>query len=146
MNGIRKRRQTIWRSSFDEERFITFGLSTSGRLLAVAHTERGDTIRIISARAATAGERTLYEKASSKPADELRPEYKRSDFVSLVRGKYAQRVAEATNVVVLDPQVARAFPNDRAVNKALRGLLRDRKRSTGAVTRSTRKRREQRAG
>lgn len=86
------------------------------------------------------------KKASSKPADELRPEYKRSDFVSLVRGKYAQRVAEATNVVVLDPQVARAFPNDRAVNKALRGLLRDRKRSTGAVTRSTRKRRERRAG
>ena len=85
-------------------------------------------------------------KASSKPADELRPEYKRSDFVSLVRGKYAQRVAEATNVVVLDPQVARAFPNDRAVNKALRGLLRDRKRSTGAVTRSTRTRRERRPG
>jgi hypothetical protein len=86
------------------------------------------------------------KKASSKPTDELRPEYKRSDFVSLVRGKYAQRVAQATNVVVLDPQVARAFPNDRAVNKALRGLLRDRKRSTGAVTRSTRTRRERRAG
>jgi len=68
------------------------------------------------------------KKASSKPADQLRPGYKRSDFVSLVRGKYAQRVAEATNVVVLDPQVARAFPNDRAVNKALRGLLRSRKR------------------
>lgn len=84
------------------------------------------------------------KKASSKPADELRPEYERSDFVRLVRGKYAQRVAEATNVVVLDPQVARAFPNDRAVNKALRGLLRDRKRSTGAVTRSTRTRRERR--
>jgi hypothetical protein len=48
--------------SFDEERFVTFGLSTSGRLLAVAHTERGDTIRIISARAATARERTLYEE------------------------------------------------------------------------------------
>ncbi|HEX6298130.1 MAG TPA: hypothetical protein VFZ74_16290 [Burkholderiales bacterium] len=84
------------------------------------------------------------KKASSKPADELRPEYKRSDFVRLVRGKYAQRVAEATNVVVLDPQVARAFPNDRAVNKALRELLRVRKRSTGAVTRSTRTRRERR--
>jgi uncharacterized protein len=48
--------------SINEERFITFGLSTSGRLLAVAHTERGDTIRIISARVATPGERTIYEE------------------------------------------------------------------------------------
>ena len=62
------------------------------------------------------------KKASRKMADELRPEYKRSDFGPLVRGKYAQRVAGATNVVVLDPQVAKAFPNDRAVNKALREI------------------------
>ena len=86
------------------------------------------------------------KKASRKPADELRPEYKRSDFGALIRGKYAQRVAEATNVVVLDPQVAQAFPNDRAVNKALRGLLRDRKSSGRPTTRSTRTRRERRAG
>jgi len=86
------------------------------------------------------------KKASRKPTDELRPEYKRSDFASLVRGKYAQRVREATNVVVLDPRVAKAFPNDRAVNKALRGLLRDRRSSTRPTTRSTRTRRERRAG
>jgi hypothetical protein len=67
------------------------------------------------------------KKASGKPGDELRPEYKRSDFGTLVRGKYARRVAEATNVVILEPQVARAFPNDYAVNKALKGLLRGRK-------------------
>ncbi len=86
------------------------------------------------------------KKASRKPADELRPEYKRSDFGALVRGKYAQRVSEATNVVVLDRQVAKAFPNDRAVNKALRELLRDRKSSARPTTRSTRTRRERRAG
>ena len=85
-------------------------------------------------------------KASRKPTDDLRPEYTRSDFGPLVRGKYAQRVREATNVVVLDPQVAKAFPNDRAVNKALRGLLRDRKASTGPTTRSTRQHRERRTG
>jgi len=62
------------------------------------------------------------KKADRKPTDELRPEYKRSDFGTLVRGKYARKVAEATNVVVLEPQVAQAFPNDRAVNKALRGV------------------------
>jgi len=48
--------------SLNEERFIVFGLSTSGRLLVVAHVERNDTIRIISARAATASERTIYEE------------------------------------------------------------------------------------
>lgn len=48
--------------SVDEERFVIFGISTSGRLLAVAHTERGDTIRIISARPAIPGERKIYEE------------------------------------------------------------------------------------
>jgi len=70
------------------------------------------------------------KKASRKPSDELRPEYKRSDFGRLARGKYAQRLTETTNVVVQDPEVAKAFPNDRAVNNALRGLMRDRKSTT----------------
>jgi uncharacterized DUF497 family protein len=48
--------------SADEERFVIFGLSTSGRPLLVAHTERGDTIRIISARSATPEERKIYEE------------------------------------------------------------------------------------
>ena len=48
--------------SLDEERFITFGVSARGRLLVVATTERGDTIRIISARPATASERAIYEE------------------------------------------------------------------------------------
>jgi uncharacterized DUF497 family protein len=123
--------------SVGEERFVTFGVSTSGRLLVVAHTERGDTIR---ARGIS------MKKANHKPTDELRPEYKRSDFGTLVRGKYARKVAEATNVVVLEPQVARAFPNDRAVNKALRGVLRNRKVSARPTIRSRRTRRERRAG
>ena len=46
-----------------------------------------------------------------------------SDFGTLVRGKYASRLTEATNVVVLEPEVARVFPNDKAVNEALRGLI-----------------------
>ena len=77
------------------------------------------------------------KKASRKPAEDMKPEYKRSDLGPLVRGKYAQRYREATNVVVLEPEVAKAFPNERAVNKALRGLLRDRKaparRSAGSA-------------
>jgi hypothetical protein len=86
------------------------------------------------------------KKVRRKPSAGLRPEYKRSDFGPLMRGKYARRVAEATNVVVLDPQVAKAFPNDRAVNKALRGLLRGRKSSSRPTTGSTRPRRERHAG
>jgi hypothetical protein len=86
------------------------------------------------------------KKASRRATEDLRPEYKRSDFGALVRGKYAQRVIEATNVIVLDPKVAKAFPNDRAVNKALRGLLRDRKSPARPTTRSTRTRRDRRAG
>jgi len=63
------------------------------------------------------------KKAKRRTTDELRAEYKRSDFGNLVRGKYAARVAMETNVVVLEPEVAEAFPNDSAVNEALRGLL-----------------------
>lgn len=48
--------------SFDEERFVTFGISTAGRLLAIAHTDHDDTIRIISARAVTPRERNIYEE------------------------------------------------------------------------------------
>jgi hypothetical protein len=45
-----------------EARVITFGVSTSGRLLVVAHTEHGDTIRIVTARPATAAERNVDEE------------------------------------------------------------------------------------
>ena len=48
--------------SSDEERFVTFGISTDGHLLAIAHTDCDDTIRIISARPATPSERKIYEE------------------------------------------------------------------------------------
>ena len=47
--------------SVTERRFVTFGLSARGRLLAVSHTDRADSIRIISARTATKQEREIYE-------------------------------------------------------------------------------------
>ncbi len=56
-------------------------------------------------------------------ADELRSEYRREDFGPMVRGKYATRLRESSNIVVLDPEIAEAFPNAQAVNAALRGLL-----------------------
>jgi len=48
--------------STEEDRFVTLGRSVDGRLLVVVHTERGDTVRIISARRATRRERTAYEE------------------------------------------------------------------------------------
>ena len=47
--------------SVGERRFITMGSSSAGRLIVVAHTERGSTLRIISARLASASERKRYE-------------------------------------------------------------------------------------
>jgi len=64
------------------------------------------------------------KKGKQKDKDELRPEYKRSDFPGgLVRGKYAKRLAESSNIVVLKPEVAKAFPNEEAVNNALLPLI-----------------------
>jgi primosomal protein N' len=51
----------------------------------------------------------------------MRAEY---DFSKGVRGKYARRFAEGTNVVVLDPDVALVFPDSKSVNDALRALAR----------------------
>jgi uncharacterized DUF497 family protein len=50
--------------SMEEERFITVGLSSQNLLLMIAHVERGDCIRIISARELTPRERRQYEEAS----------------------------------------------------------------------------------
>ena len=75
-------------------------------------------------------------------SEELRPEYRREDFGEMVRGKYALRCREASNVVVISPDVQKAFPNAQAVNDALRGLL-ELARATGLAkgpSRGTRKR------
>jgi len=56
-------------------------------------------------------------KKEIRKDNELRNHY---DFSGGVRGKYARRYAEGTNVVVLDPDVARLFPNREAVNETLR--------------------------
>jgi hypothetical protein len=56
--------------------------------------------------------------------DELRPEYDlRQLLKGAVRGKYAQRFRTGTNLVLLEPDVAKGFPNGRAVNEALRLVL-----------------------
>ena len=64
------------------------------------------------------------KKDRKRDKDELRAEYRRTDFPGgLVRGKYAKRLKEASNIVVLKPKVAKAFPNEDAVNNALLSLI-----------------------
>jgi hypothetical protein len=76
------------------------------------------------------------KKAKKVRPDELRLEYKRSDFGVLVRGKYAERLKESSNVVVLDPEVSEIFPNAASVNAALRALA-EIARRTGSLRRRT---------
>lgn len=80
------------------------------------------------------------KKAKSESNDWLRPEYKRSDLGHIVRGKYARRMAAESNIVIIDPAVSKAFPNEASVNAALRGLLELAKSSTRPTARSTRTR------
>jgi hypothetical protein len=68
---------------------------------------------------------------SKKNGDELRPEYS-FDYSKAVRGKYYKKlIEEGANVVVLEPDVAKAFHDSASVNEALRSLL--------EITRSTRR-------
>ena len=55
--------------------------------------------------------------------DELRPEYDLSKLKRRVRGKYVERYKQGTNVVLLEPDVAKVFPDSDSVNKALRMLI-----------------------
>jgi hypothetical protein len=62
----------------------------------------------------------MKRAAKAKGDPDMLTEY---DFSQGVRGKYAQRYAEGTNVVVLSPDVAEFFPDSEAVNAALRALV-----------------------
>jgi len=78
------------------------------------------------------------KKDKTPEKDELREEYNRSDFPGgLVRGKYAKRLQESSNIVVLKPEVAQAFPNEAAVNNALLSLIEIAQKTAGRARRST---------
>ena len=71
-------------------------------------------------------------KSDQTPNDDVHPQY---DFASMkrgVRGKYVRRFRTGTNIVLLEPEIAEAFPTDDAVNEALRGIL----NTTRAIRRS----------
>jgi hypothetical protein len=72
------------------------------------------------------------KKTTRVLTDDMRPEY---DFASMkggVRGKYARRAREGTNIVLIEAEIADAFPTEESVNEALKGVL-----STTRAVRST---------
>jgi hypothetical protein len=83
------------------------------------------------------------KKANS---DGLRPEYHREDLGAGVRGKYFESYRKGTNLVLLSPDVAKAFPTEDAVNNALRSLIEIARKSTGLTRRSTGHAKKARAG
>lgn len=69
--------------------------------------------------------------------EEMRKEYKREDLGKGIRGKYFEEYKKGTNLVLLSPDVAEAFPDDASVNDALRSLMKIARQSTGITKRST---------
>ncbi len=78
------------------------------------------------------------------PDPDLRAEYDFASMTGGVRGKYAERYKAGVNLVLLEPEVAKAFPTAAAVNEALRAAMRGSKMATRPAARSDkRERREQ---
>ena len=78
--------------------------------------------------------------------EEMRKEYRREDLGAGVRGKYYEEYKKGTNLVLLSPDVAAAFPDEDAVNTALRSLMKLAQHSIGLPKRSTRTVKKQAAG
>jgi hypothetical protein len=70
--------------------------------------------------------------------EELRPEYRREDLGLGVRGKYLEAYGAGTNLVLLRPDAAKAFPTEEAVNDALRSLIDIAQKSIGPRKHSSR--------
>ena len=64
----------------------------------------------------------MRKQLTRRRSDDLRPEYDLARLKGGVRGKYYKQAAAGTNLVLLEPDVARAFPDSSSVNRALRLL------------------------
>jgi hypothetical protein len=73
----------------------------------------------------------MKKKSETKVDDDLRAEYDFNKLKGGVRGKYAKQYHAGTNLVLLEPDIAKVFPNDEAVNEALRQLIRIAKARVG---------------
>jgi len=76
---------------------------------------------------------------STEEDDDLLPEYDFSKMKLVGRGIYAQRFRSGTNLVLLDPDVRKAFPDDKSVNEALRVVAKSAKRQAKPTRKSSAK-------
>ena len=66
----------------------------------------------------------MKKESKDETSDELRPEYDLANLLKEgVRGKYSKHFEQGTNLVLLSPDIAKAFPTDEAVNEALRLVI-----------------------
>jgi hypothetical protein len=87
----------------------------------------------------------MKSKKTDTSKDELRPEYD-FDFSKAERGRYAKRLkTEGSNLVLIDPELAKSFPDSAAVNAALRTVIEFAQRSAGLTQRTGGKGTKQRA-
>jgi len=80
----------------------------------------------------------MKRASTNRQADELRPEYDLSKLKGGVRGKYYQKAAAGTNLVLIEPDLADVFPDTESVNRALR-LLADTAQVAAGPTRRARR-------
>ncbi len=78
-----------------------------------------------------------YMKTAKKL--DMRKEYRREDLGTGVRGKYYDDYKKGTNLVLLSPDVAKVFPTEEAVNRALRSLINVAEKTIGLTKRSSRR-------
>lgn len=83
------------------------------------------------------------KRKAAKDSDEMRPEYDLSKLKFVGRGIYAERYRSGTNLVLLEPDVREAFPDDESVNEALRVIAKAAKRRATPTRKSTTKVRRQ---
>jgi len=107
--------------SIGESRYVIIGMSGSGQLFPTLTERTGLESSALEELVAMKGD--FMKKEVDELEDELRPEYDFSKMAGGVRGKYVERYRAGTNLVLLDPDIAKAFPTDASVNEALRLLL-----------------------
>jgi len=103
--------------SVEEARAITIGCSIRHRVLFVAHCQREDGTRIISARRETSADNMKKTSAGKRNNDDLRPEYDLSALGPRVRGKYYRQAVAGSNLSLIEPELARIFPDSESVNR-----------------------------
>jgi uncharacterized DUF497 family protein len=112
--------------SIHEKRFLMIGTSARGHLLIETNALE------LSAHEDLPNEkRNSMKKKTDELDDEMRPEYDFSKLKLVGQGIYAKRYRSGTNLVLLDPDIRAAFPDDESVNEALRVIAKAGKQQAG---------------